>query len=109
MECDDEVASGTRTVIESVGAGSRLMVDCQLRGPHLPPLPASSLPVVRHSSNRRIRRSGSSSTERRTSRTMRTQSRNFSASSRNVPSKAPANQRRNTSSTRAYAAAPMSQ
>ncbi|MCB0972734.1 MAG: DUF2332 domain-containing protein, partial [Acidimicrobiales bacterium] len=43
---DDEVASGTRTVIESVGAGSRLMVDCQLRGPHLPPLPASSLPVA---------------------------------------------------------------
>lgn len=37
---------GTRTVVESVGAGSRLMLECQLRGDRVPPLPAESLPVA---------------------------------------------------------------
>lgn len=38
--------TGTRTVIESVGDGSRLMLDCELRGPLVPPIPAGPLPIA---------------------------------------------------------------
>ena len=43
---DPSGLGGTRTVIESVGAGSRLMLDAQLRGDRVPPLPEGALPVA---------------------------------------------------------------
>ena len=43
---DPSGLGGTRTVIESVGAGSRLMLDAQLRGDRVPPLPDGALPVA---------------------------------------------------------------
>jgi len=42
---DESGYGGTRTVVESIGAGSRLVLDAALRGPLVPPLPHGSLPV----------------------------------------------------------------
>lgn len=47
---EDPDAHGTRgaapEVVETVGDGARLMLDCQLRGGRVPPLPAGGLPVA---------------------------------------------------------------